>query len=144
MKVDYNEKMGITKDEYHTLLIILNNNFLPQKGEVSIVHDKDAIRFKATGNLSPLNFITLNLNDSSVQFKNYTLRFIDTLKTISNLLDNEYLKSPYKFKSGDDTQKYRIVFGNLGKAGKPFFEFKAKGVTETISSPEYRLSVFFN
>jgi hypothetical protein len=144
MKVDYNEKMGITKDEYHTLLIILNNNFLPQKGTVSIVHDNDAIRFKATGNLSQLNSIILNLNDSSVQFKNYTLRFIDTLKTISNLPDNDYLKSPYKFKSDDGTQKYRLVFGNLGKADKTFLEFKAIGITETISSPEYRLSVFFN
>ncbi len=153
-KLVYETKMGISKNEFDTLLIIFNNRLFLQKGEISIKVDENKIEFKGDGKLSIFDSLIINLNDSSVIYKDYRLIITDSIAiNVDSLPNNESLKSPYIYKGPlsvmsiipiFDDRKYRLVLGHLGKSGKTYLDFRSMEPGEFNIPNNLRFSIIFD
>ena len=70
----YQPNIGISKQEY-TQLIELFSNGEPEKlnGTIRIIQDGNLIKFKGQGRLSLLDSVTININNKSASFKQYSM-----------------------------------------------------------------------
>ncbi|MBO9595473.1 MAG: hypothetical protein J7599_21400 [Niabella sp.] len=132
----YDQKLGLTKEEYEELIGFMDNMEVVSTGkeDMAIVVKNDSIRFQSHNKLAGLDSLIIDLKNNMVTFGKYKLAFSDTLNITT---DKNALKSKWKgyswvfedpkepdvnaFKDLDNLKmkQYKFTIGRLEKMAKP-------------------------
>jgi hypothetical protein len=96
--VPYDQRMGLTKDEYEEFKEILKNGFGNEYAKIgtesiTINYSNNKITFQSKGQLEIFNTVTIDLNDLKVNVGNHTFGQVDLIDVIE---DNNSFKSGWK------------------------------------------------
>lgn len=159
-KMPYNEKFGLTKEEYSELTNFISNAEMISSGmETVFVENKnDTINFKSQGKLSPFNSLKIDLKNKTVLFEENKLLLTDTMNVTT---DDNGLKSRWKgyiwryedpheldfddLKEVDNLnmKQYKFTIGRLEKNGKSYMSLKVRVVEAGEKTVDFELPVVF-
>jgi hypothetical protein len=156
----YNEKLGLTKDEYTELMGFMNNVEVVSSGKEDIVIEvkDDFIRFKSHNKLADLDSLLIDLKNNIVTFGKYKMPFADTLhvETDKNGLKSKWNGYSWKFEEPKDLDinafkdissiqmiQYQFTIGRLEKNGKTYMSLKGREVEDGVKTVDFQLAVQF-
>lgn len=110
--IPYDERLGLTKDEYTELQKFYANVEIVSTGEGDIIIEvkNDTIHFKSEGKLTHLDSLTIDLKNNIVIFGRYKMSFSDTLNIAD---DKNGLKSKWTGYEWKSTWKLLTVLPEL-------------------------------
>jgi hypothetical protein len=156
----YNEKLGLTKEEYSELMAYMENVEVVSTGKenISIEIKDNFIRFKSHNKLADLDSLIIDLKNNIVTFGQYKMVFADTLNitTNKNGLKSKWKGYSWKFEIPENLDitdlkdlstlnmvQYKFTIGRLEKNGKTYMSLKGREVEEGVKTVDFELPVQF-
>lgn len=156
----YDEKLGLTKEEYLEMKDFMENIELASTGKEKIkIEVKDSIvRFEANGKLTKLNSLSINTKNNTVNFEQYKLAYSDTTNIITdkNPLRSKWKGYKWKFEEPEnvnfenitdlsnlDIKEYTLTIGRLEKNGKTYLRLKGRETKNGMKTIDINMPIEF-
>jgi hypothetical protein len=164
-QLPYDEKLGLTKEEYKDFLNLSKNPNSMQMTKsssetISIKYDKGKVTLKGTGKLSVLDNLTINLQDLTARIENINLSKAEAvnINTADNGLRSKWKgftwryensnKQPEELKTIADYQDlqmklYKVTIGQLETTGKTYIDFKGSEIDNGQKTVSFQIPIIF-
>jgi hypothetical protein len=159
-QLPYNEKFGLTIDEYNELLQLYKTIEVKSTGteNFDIIDKGNKITFKANGMLKGLEFLTIDLVNLTINFEKNVLPFKNTIKvkTDSNALRTKWHGFEWEYQNPKDidiqkvssfndisVEDYTFDIGRLEKSNKIYLSFKIVIIQNGEKTADNTLPIIF-
>lgn len=156
----FNEKLGLTKEEYKELRALMDNVEVVSTGKEDIFIEikDDLIRFKSHNKLAKLDSLTIDLKNNTVNYGQYKMLLADTINvtTDKNALKSKWKGYSWKFEIPKNLDmadfknlntlnviQYKFTIGRIEKNGKTYMSLKGIEFEDGIKSVDFELPVQF-